>query len=366
MCRIAKAAPNSLLASVAPGILSWLDKVSYAPDGYPCRWRYSSSMKRQYGVIPTGWAVQIYAILTELDCMPKSQREAILEYLQSEQDSGDGFFKDSLVDESQIVVDPVHSMKDIWGQMSSAAVRAIDLLGAEPLYPVAKEFYISSEESSNIEETLSSWNWSNPWLVGERFSRSVSALLKQGNRKAVDELFEFYESKVMNCDNGMPLEMGCDDSLVAAAGVFKILCGYNLDKRAYSKSEQVVDFILKLQNGDGSFHDNMCINWDCAWVLWTLDNRLHSAYRHDEIVESSKKLAANLMSAHKRADGGFSFFNNRSNGVHHSVIIGEELDIGDVMGTVMVLYCLFYTDFFTGALDEELCEKVNSACNFST
>jgi hypothetical protein len=78
-------------------------------------------------------------------------------------------------------------------------------------------------------------------------------------------------------------------------------------------------------------------------------------------VESSVNLSTFLLRVHRRPDGGFSFFTDRSIGIHHSVIIGEEKDISDTMGTSMVLRCLFYTDEFTNVLDPAVHARIQPA-----
>ena len=351
---------ESFLMSVKCDVLNWLESISFRESDKPvCHWKYSSSMKRPYGLISTAHAVMIMGMLDNLKELSHEQKMYIGKNLCSAQDSADGFFKDSLVTDKDFVSGQGHSIKDIWGQMTGAAAKALSLLGEKPKYKLPETFYIDGKCNDAVTE-INGWNWENPWHVGERFLRSLIAL-ERDNLDIVDKAFDFYETEVMSYSNGMPMKRGCYDPYVAAAGLFKILKAYKYYSRVYPLSEKAIDFVFELQKPSGEFANDMCLNWDCIWVLRELDHGLNGSYRRDEIIQASLNLSILLLKIYRKCDGAFSFFQKSSISVHHSINIGESSAISDTMGTTTALRCLFYTDEFLNVFDKNAYSRIRPA-----
>lgn len=343
---------NGYLAEAKAGVLDWLESVRYKESSEWGRWKYSSSMTRPYGLIPSIIAVRILAVLDSLRDVPGESKLEAVQYFQSQQDASDGFFKDELVSEKDLVENRTHTWPDIWGQMD--AKDALELLEARPLYPMPSKAFVDLS-SPDLKDEILAWDWRKPWLVGERFFRAVEAFyIRNGCRSstAIEMAFEVIEEEILSEYDGMPSKRGCDDIDNHCGGVFKLMVTYKMMGRLYPFPEQAVDSLLAMQRDNAEFAaGGMCMNWDAIWVIWLMDAQLKSAYRHNDIVDAADKLAAMLMSDYRKTDGAFAFGGKASLPVHHSVKIGESLPISDMLGTVMCLYCLAYADELNGELD---------------
>ena len=341
---------SGYLKEAMAGTLAWLEAVR-CKDGDWGRWRYSSAMPRPYGLIPSVIAIRVLAVLDKLRETPAKSKQEAVRYFQSQQDPSDGFFKDALVGEKELVENPHHAWPDIWGQMN--AQDALDLLDAPPLFPMPSTVFVDLTSPRLAEEILS-WNWLRPWLVGERFFRAVDAFyMRNGQRMAppLEKAFDIIEREVLSETDGMPSKKGCADINNHCGGIFKLLVAYKLVGRAYPFPERAIDSVLAMRRPNAEFADGgMCMNWDAIWVLWLLDRQLSSTYRHADIARAADTLAAMLMRDYRKPDGGFAFGGSVSLAVHHSVKIGTALPISDMLGTLMCLYCLSYADELNGKL----------------
>lgn len=328
---------NSYVEQARPGICAWLEAVRWPDEGWG-RWKYNAHMIRPYGLISSGFAIVIHDQLGLLAGITAQQRREAIEFFQSTQDPKDGYFKDPLVKER--VPDAIHSWEDIWGQMGVAA-RALDLLGAKPLYPLPAASFADLRDP-NVRDVVLGWNWANPWHVGERFYRAVAAY----DGPAVETFFRIYEDEIHDPKTGMPTRQGCTDGSVAMAGLFKVMWAYEHVGRPVPDAAAAIDFTLALQHPDGEwgFRNNMCINFDALWVLYRLDRQLKGSYRHADIVAAGNRTAKLLLEQYRKADGGFAFTGKDCWTVHHSIRISDAHPEGDVVGTHMSLACLAYAD----------------------
>lgn len=330
---------SSYLEHARPGICAWLEAVRWPDDGWG-RWKYNAHMIRPYGLISSGFAIVIHDQLGLLAGITPQQRREAIEFFQSTQDPRDGFFKDPLVKETDRVPDAIHSWEDIWGQMGVAA-RALELLGAKPLYPLPATSFVDLH-APDVRDVVLGWNWANPWHVGERFYRAVAAY----NGTAVETFFRIYEDEIHDPKTGMPTRRGCTDGSVAMAGLFKVMWAYEHVNRPVPDAAAAIDFTLALQHDDGEwgFRNNMCINFDALWVLYRLDRQLKGVHRHVDIVAAGNRTAKLLLEQYRKADGGFAFTGQDCWTAHHSIRISDAYPEGDVVGTHMSLHCLAYAD----------------------
>ncbi len=343
---------GSYIDGVRDGVLDWLEAVPYPDEGWG-RWPYHARMMRPYALQASGLAIYILHVLGRLDAVAPSLRAQAVAFFRSCQDPHDRLFKDPLEDESCRAGS--HTWEQIWGQRNGATVRALDLLGAEPVHPFAETQFADLGSVDPRSWTLDQIDWRNPWAHGESWYRALRAFwqgLDEDERSAdhpvVAEAVRAVEEEILDPDTGMPSRrMDDPDPSRAMAGLFKVMFVYLMIGRAVPHAERAIDFTLNLQHADGEFgfRRNMCINYDAAWVLHKLDIQLGGIHRHDDIAAAGRALAEMLLREYRKSDGAFAFHGDRCQRNHHSIRLSDEsYPIGDMLGTSMSLNCLTCAD----------------------
>ncbi len=336
------------------GVLDWLESVRWQSWKWG-RWKYNAHMLRDYGLIPSCGAISILDSFDTLDDVAPRRRRRAAKWLQSTQDSADGFFKDPLVAESDRVSDGPHGWMDIWGQMDARGT--LDILDVEPKHSSPRSRF-ANLAAVNLHKWTLSLDWTDPWLAAERWASAVTAYCKYGaaglgSGRIVSQAFEIFETEIIAPDTGLPPLRGCRDLAVAMAGLFKTLGAYDIAARPVAHADKAIDATLSLQRDDGEFGSggDMCINWDAIHVLSVLDRTLSRRYRHDDIVIAGNQLAERLLTAYRQQDGGFAFNREHCLAVHHSVRVSEPLPESDMLGTSMCLRCLKHIDEWNASTD---------------
>ncbi len=341
---------TSCVDKVRSGILGWLESVRYPDEGWG-RWKYHAQLVRPYALNASGLAICILNELGELDAISEAQRAEAVAYFQSCQSPDDGLFRDPLETESDLT--GTHNWDQVWGQRNGAALEALYALGAEPQYPVPKAQFVDLREVDARAWSLSH-DWSNPWLYGETWARAIRALLRSStpatrakDERILEDMFSSLESELLDPETGYPMLLGCHNQSVAMAGTFKLIFAYLDAKRPYPNAEKAIDSTLALQQGSGEFGDesNMCLNWDAVWVLRELDIQLGGSYRRDDISAAGAWLVAVLMADYLKSDGAFAFHGEHAMLAHHGIrLCHEPHPISDMLGTLMCMRCLAYSD----------------------
>lgn len=351
---MADAADLALTAEV----LAWLDSVAEKPGTLTGRWKYNLRMCRAWAVESSATAVMTLHALGALSGTAGRDRQRLCAVLQSFQRPDSGLFMDPLI-RPEDRVGAQHSWEHIWLHHSGVCKEALECLGAEPLYPLPRQAF-AELQAGRVAETVRGLDWSNPWLVGEHFCRMVSAhRLSRGltgpgqTDEAVEQAFALVENEIIGPHTGLPDLRGCADPRVSAAGLFKLLFAYREVARPFPRAERAVDSILALQDRQGGFGmDNMCVHWDCAWVLWTLNRQLAGAQRLAGIRSAGLRLAEFLLREHRKTDGGFSFYRAHCLPIHNSVRVSDAVPESDALGTYMSCECLRYAREWSGAAEQ--------------
>ncbi|MGE9290700.1 MAG: hypothetical protein ACQKBT_06910 [Puniceicoccales bacterium] len=341
---------KGFVENVREGLVHWLESIRYKEEQWG-RWKYHSEMVRPYSLNASGLAIKLLHRLGELEKVPKDKRDEAVDYIRGCQDPDDGLFRDPLELEGDRT--GATTWDQIWGQRNSAAVDALEVLGAPPLYPTVKAHF-ADLRSVNVRDWSMSLDWSNPWLNGETWARAIMSFLKSSTKETegedqviLDEMFGLVEEKLLDSSSGYPTLLGCDNRSVAMAGLFKLMFGYLSAGREIPYAERAIDSTLALQNPNGEFGEerDMCLNWDSLWVLRELDLQLEGGYKHAEITEAGERLVHRLLSDYLKNDGGFAFNAVSALQIHHGIRLCDgEFPVGDILGTIMAVSCLQYCD----------------------
>jgi hypothetical protein len=300
------------------------------------------------------WAVESSAMAVSLLAGPLGERPApqrrqeLVAEIQGWQDPQTGLFQDPLITVKDHVENAVHTWEHIWNHHTGVCAEALETLGVAPLHALPGSVFGLDAESLT-EDSIGQWvlglAWENPWLAGEHFSRGVAALHRAGGSKAavVERAFDVLAAEILNPATGCPDRRNQSGAHNAMAGLFKVMFGYRATGRQVPHAERGIDSTLALQDREGGMgQDNLCIHWDAAWVLKNLNAQLKGGYRLADIREASRRLAAFLMKAHRKPDGGFSFHRGHCVTVHDSIRVSKALPESDIMGTLMSCECLGY------------------------
>lgn len=318
------------------------------------RWKYNARMQRPWALQASAIAIGILRDLGELDRVPSEHKQQAIAFFQSCQEPQSGLFRDPLEDDA--THRGPHTWQQVWGQRHGAALKAVELLGAQPLHPLPAAQFVDLRHVDGRSFTLEQIDWRNPWGHGESWARAIRAYLRHlpasdhhDRHPVLADAFAAIESEILDPRTGMPSRRMPDENpSVAMAGLFKVMMAYLAVRRPVPHACEAIDFTLKLQKPDGEFGcgRNMCINWDALWVLRELDKQLGGTYRNEEIVASGIALADHLLQHYLKPDGGFAFHGERCMTNHHSIQLCPDghYPIGDMLGSMMCLQCLIYVD----------------------
>jgi hypothetical protein len=122
------------------------------------------------------------------------------------------------------------------------------------------------------------------------------------------------------------------------------LFSYRDSGRTFPHPASAVQTILSLQDNQGGFGNDLCLNWDAAFVVKYLIEQMTACPFCRDVIQMGNRLAEYLLKYHRKEDGGFSFIREHCLVRHNSIIISEPKKESDTLGTYMSLQCLKYAD----------------------
>jgi hypothetical protein len=333
---------DPMQATIRTAVLEWLASVH---DG-GARWKYSRDMLRPWAVESSAMAVRLLVDTLGAQ-LPPAHLAGLTAEIQGWQEPSSGLFKDPLLQPGDHVGSgATHTWEHIWNHHTGICLEALTVLGARPLHPLPPDAFGLGvrAEPAGVEAWVLGLDWENPWLAGEHFSRGIAVLLRTDCALA-GTAFDVLQRDIMNPASGYPDRRSARGPMVAMAGLFKVLSGYRLAGRPVPYVGQAMDSTLALQDQEGGMGmDNLCIHWDAAWVLKNLNAQAGGCHRFADLRAAGRRLAAFLVRAHRKPDGGFSFHRAHCVTVHNSVRVSAALPQADIMGTLMSCECLRYAD----------------------
>ena len=343
---------ESLLAELRPACLEWIAGIHEPNHPGSGRYRYCRSMMRPYGVESTAQGVFILWNLEVLQDFP--EKPALLDYLLGCQEPASGLFKDILLTEDDRGCNKQHSWEHIWQHHTGVVTQALQLCGVQPRYPLPVEAHADLDAVDPAVFTRS-LDWQRPYLVSEHWMNAVNACRRKHrlppgsmDHPALRQAFATLEAECLNPVSGFPDLVQQQGPGAGLGGVFKLMWAYLPCGRRYPYAEQAVLSILAMQTATGDFTNdgNMCLNWDAVWTLRHLTDDLQQTTHATAIRAATARLARRLLSAHRKPDGGFSFFPTFCLPNHNSIRVypwqdgAPGLRESDVLGTMMCLEVL--------------------------
>ncbi len=209
------------------------------------------------------------------------------------------------------------------------------------------------QSEPEVEEHLSSLDWSKPWGAGAHFAilcfllrnqaplflpeEKVGALLSYAQR-FIDGKFDvstgaYYDRQADTPDHGNLIN-----------GAMKVLTGLDWLEMPIHSPERLIDTCLgELPKSDG------CHLVDAVYVLYRC--ALQTEHRRLEVEQYLEKVLEMIASHYVEEDGGFSYHVGRSQTSYYGVPISRGLPCADLHGTLLLCWALAMIDRVSGKLN---------------
>ena len=331
---------------LSDSIWNWL--LSIRDEQHPGMFRYCKtgatfqpSLKRGLGT--SSLALKVCFQINSLSKIKATDLLQWTEYIQSFQrepgDKSGTFFEDKgllrAADWKLRLLRWVRRDFSIQRAETRQAYAALLSAGAAPKFPVLG----IPNSRAEVDKYFSSLPWrNNPWGAASHISHLVFLLKLNaecfGHRAAYEELLPFIFEKL---DRLRDQETGSwftgnqpEPQIINSA--MKILLAYDLIDKPPQYAERLVDLCLKATTDDDACHsvDIIYVLYHCS--RWT-------SHRIDDIrAFAEEKLE--LIKKHRKSDGAFSFFPDRSGDIYYDARMSRGNPESDIHGTHLLVWAL--------------------------
>lgn len=294
----------------------------------------------KWGLGNAVFAVKIYYTLNLLGDLPREEKKAIVNFIQSFQKE-DGIIYDPLIKRRALVINFLSAVKNldfnnVFGQKTIIAetrqsISALNLLGEKPKIPF-KKFPKTKKE---IKKYLLTLNWQKPWGAGSHFSHLIF-FLKNSESANKEKLINFaidWVNKLQNPNDGSWYTR--DPSLQQKInGAMKIITGLKVaNKMNFRYPEKIIDLCLFAKNDE-----HACDNFNIIYVLHYANKMTDGNYRIEEIKKFAQERLKIYRNYYFPEIGGFSFLPKKANVFYYGAKITKGLSKPDIHGTCMFLW----------------------------
>lgn len=210
-------------------------------------------------------------------------------------------------------------------------ISALYLFGISPKIKYKK----IPDNEEKITNFLSKLNWELPWGAGSHFSHLLF-FLHHSNLNNKEELIQYtinWVNKIQHENEGFWYK-GEPSIQQKINGAMKIITGLKVVKRVNFKyPEKMIDTLLSAMNDSQA-----CDNFNIVYVLKYCNELTGGKYRFSEIKDFLyDRLKIYRMHYHHK-NGGFSFYQNKSNTTYYGAYISRGKNEPDIHGTTMFLW----------------------------
>ena len=278
-------------------------------------------------------------------------------YINSFQKNNTNFPPNSFIDETYIKyfrmknlnVSIKHKTKEILGATNfkpsySKKIYIQKSIRAESKQAISTLFQIGSRNEfpyldfpntkPSISNFLNQQNWSLPWDAGAQFSGLCvfSSTQNYDNKKELKEYLLKDISKRANQENGFYYSGTVNSSSQLINGAMKVLSGLNWLDAEIHFPEKLIDSTLSIKPSSEG-----CDLVDAIYVLYQCS--LQTNYKRLEIKEYFLEVI-NLIKLHQHAEGGFSYFLNKSQTHYYGLKVSKGLNEPDLHGTTLLMWAV--------------------------
>lgn len=299
--------------------------------------------KIKWGLGNTVFAIKIYYILNLLNTLPSSEKEMMVNFIQSFQ-KRDGIISDSFLRKKAFLRNILTPIKntEVSRAETRQAISSLYLLEKKPSLPY-QDFPQSKREISSYLQKL---KWQKPHHAGSQFSHLLF-FLKNSGLKNKEELMSTaiaWVGKLQNPQNGFWFK-GKVSNQEKINGAMKIITGLKVAGRVKFKyPEKIIDLGLREKKSKDA-----CDNFNLIYVLHYANKVAGRTYRLKEIKEFAQKKSEDYRRYYYPLLGGFSFFPRKANVYYYGARITQGLAEPDIHGTLM---CLWGISIITQILEQ--------------
>ena len=340
-------------SKVRQHISNWLEKMAY--DLEPGRFRFCSQgsmmpAQGQSGQMATCFAMKIAWQCGLWEEWSEARRTACVKFIQSFQ-RRDGFFFDPW-----LVANAKPDLKDYlrvllgrcsWSSLQNQltenlraetrqSVATLLMVGASPKDSVPLEV-TSADDVVRYVQVL---DWGNPWAAASHVSHQLFMLAVNkkcfGVPKDVEQLIDVFLKQLTKYyapETGTWYQGNPPDD-IKINGSMKVFSGLQWLDRPYPDTRALLDFALKQP-----FESEGCGFLNRLFVVHQARKGVEESYRIGEIKKLAQVALERVMQFHQ-ADGGFSFYENKSQTHYYSARVSKGLPISDLHGTTMFVWAI--------------------------
>lgn len=193
-----------------------------------------------------------------------------------------------------------------------------------------------------INDYLTSLDWTRPWAAGSHFSHLMFflALFKKHGDLKEDQYFEATRtaleiiSSLQHSDDGAWYR-GNPPKLEKINGAMKVITGLLWTEATLLCPRELIDLCL---SDNESVH--ACDQINKALVLRYADEAVGSAYRREDILQWCRHTLDEWSEYYYPEYGGFSFWKHRANAQYYGARVTEGRNEPDIHGTVLFVWGL--------------------------
>lgn len=214
------------------------------------------------------------------------------------------------------------------------AISSLSLIGKNPAYKVGG----IPSTPKEVEKYMSELDWTKPWDAGSHVSHLVFFASRTKNASEILEVVRGVLDNLRQSDGfwyrGKVSDSNKINGAMKIVTALKIMEQHKINVKNATEWKKVVDLCLRVANTETACH-----NFNILYVI-CFAGRNSKKYRNSEI----EKFVLNRVEIYKKyyheAQGGFSFYENRSNDVYYGAKIALTKNEPDIHGTAMFVWGL--------------------------
>ena len=220
-------------------------------------------------------------------------------------------------------------------QSDSQKVFESKSINAETKQAVSTLFQVNFKNTKTVEpefnsneviEYLDSLDWSRPWASGAQFS---SLCVYAATQETYDiKLLKDFSNNLVNSDSGFYFKSKPKDKRELFNGAMKVISGLDWLKHEIHYPKKIIDFCLE----NTPIYEG-CDVVDFIYILYKCSHSVD--YRRKEVIELLCDLSQKMNILFTEKDGGYSYFENKSQTHYYGVKISNGLDVSDLHATLL-------------------------------
>tara|TARA_B100000123_G_scaffold80489_1_gene57905 strand:- start:2202 stop:3305 length:1104 start_codon:yes stop_codon:yes gene_type:complete len=186
-------------------------------------------------------------------------------------------------------------------------------------------------EFKNLELFLNNLNWNLPWDAGAQFS-SFCVYSKTQNFNINSDLINFISGKV-DVETGSYFDTRPSNPRQIINGAMKVITGLDWLGEEIHYPKNLIDFCL-----DNKPVQEGCDIVDFVYTLYMCSKQ--TDYKKKEINDLFLDITKDIFSLYFKEEGGFSYFQDKSQSHYYGIKITDSLKTPDLHGTLLCLWAI--------------------------